>query len=60
MSEQIALRTEALLAVLVLVVLFWFMVYVDQQTKAADFSPLPQPECNAVYQRSTKKVLSCD
>ena len=41
-------------------VLWAIGIVIWQVASSEDFSRLPDPPCNAIYQKSTKEVLSCE
>jgi len=52
------LLPDFLLAMSFLAVLFWMMVTVEVTLKKTE--PTHQPECQDIYQLTTKEVLSCE
>ena len=57
MDEE-KLLPDFLLAITIMVVLFWFMVVVDDAV-SVEIAPVPEPVCQDRYQLTHKAVLQC-
>ena len=56
--EDEKLLPDFLLAITFMLVLFWFMVVVDEAV-SVEIAPVPEPVCQDRYQLTHKAVLRC-